>query len=164
MPLFFSGPSGGVGGRFRDDSEAIPSPGDLEDAFVTSVDIRHGLFIDFIALHVQSKSTGATFHLERGGPGGGQLSQVRVRRNQVISAIRGFYGRFIDSLEIDVLDIGTGVVDTHGPFGGPGGNVGYVYQAPVQAPVAPVDSGIVGFFGGAGRFIDSIGVIVRRPL
>jgi hypothetical protein len=165
MPLFFNGPSGGVGGWGYNDEKQFPSttpnPEKLEDVFVTTVDIRHGLFIDSIQLRWQSKNRAQTYKRHHGGPGGAQLGQIQLNRNQTILGISGAYGRFVDSLAIIVLDLGTGATTTHGPFGGPGGDVGFEYMVPFQGTP---DSAIVGFWGGAGRFIDSIGIIMRRPL
>ncbi len=186
MLLFYCGPSGGTGGDpidFRDQVPQVP-PGPppapptpppppisvLEDSFVRRIDVWYGSFIETIFFTYQSLSDpNKTFDAAIGGFGGETKEFIHLGRDEAIVGIRGWYGRFVDSLDIETINIYTGKKKVHA-FGGLGGTVEYRYRVP-RPPLPPTpppgaqraDTAIVGLWGGAGLFVDSIGVILRRP-
>jgi Jacalin-like lectin domain len=175
MPLFYCGPSGGIGGDPVDFRTQLPvaQPGPpavsaLEDVFVRRIDVWYSSFIELIWFNYQSLSDpNKTFDATMGGWGGENKEFFHLERTEIITAIRGMYGLFVDSMVIETMNIYTGKKKGHGPFGGPGGSVPYRYRAP--QPPSPAqgapqpDTAIIGLWGGAGLFVDSIGVLLRRP-
>ncbi len=173
MPLFYWGPSGGVGGDGEDFRQRLPEvqPGisALEASFVSKISVWHGLFIDQIAFYYQSiTDPNKTYAAAMGGTGGANKPTFDLGRDEIIWAMRGRHGRYVDSLTIETMNVYTGATKDLGPFGGSGGTSGYEYRLPLPPSPAPgaekADMAIKGLWGGAGRFVDEIGVIVRRPL
>ena len=136
MPLFYCGPSGGTGGDpidFRDQVPQVP-PGPppapptpppppisvLEDSFVRRIDVWYGSFIETIFFTYQSLTDpNKTFDAAIGGFGGETKEFFHLGRDEAIVGIRGWYGRFVDSLDIETINIYTGKKKVHA-FGGLG--------------------------------------------
>lgn len=142
-PVYIMGPSGGVGGGAFSDAR-LPA----NFARVSEVRIRHGAWIDGVQVLHQLTSGKVKSQPLHGG-GGGRLARFALRKNEYITAVRGRYGKYVDSI---VLRTSSGRVFS---TGGKGGNVDYAYAAPPGYQ-------IVGFHGRSGSFLDSIGVVIRR--
>ena len=138
----FLGPSGGGGGNYYSDSQT----GGRQ---LIEVRIRSGAFIDAIQT-VYVDAIGQKFVSQRYGGGGGNLDIFKLAPGEYITRISGKYGSFVDSLLIQ-----TNKGRAKG-WGGSGGSANYTYTA-------PPGSRIHGFFGRSGKFIDSVGVILKTP-
>jgi Jacalin-like lectin domain len=145
----------------------------LDNAFVRLVEVWEGgggtpeHFIWAIRFTYQSRNTPETVQAHTGPIlSHGTRTEFALERNEIISAISGKYGRYVDSITIQTMNVVTGQTRVHGRFGGQGGHVGYEYRVPrppSPAQGAPrADTSINGLWGGAGRLIDSIGVILQR--
>jgi jacalin-like lectin domain-containing protein len=174
MPLFYWGTSGGLGGYGEDFKQRLPElqPGisALEDCFVSRIDVWHGLFIDRIGFAYEGKNDpNITFEVAMGGVGGENKPTFHLGRDEIILAMRGRHGLFVDSLTIETMNVNdpTWATKELGPFGGSGGTSTYEYRVPLPPSPAPgtpqADMAIKGLWGGAGLFVDAIGVIVGRP-
>lgn len=136
------GPSGGLGGnRFYDSN--IPS-----NSRVREVVVRNGSWIDAIQIIHEIPGRGSMRFRSHGGEGG-RVSRFTLNNDEYIKAIEGRYGRFVDSIRIYTNR------RSSARYGGTGGTVSYYYEAPAGFE-------IVGFHGHSGRYVDSIGVIMRR--
>ena len=138
----FLGPSGGRGGNYYSDAQT----GGRQ---LIEVRIRSGAFIDAIQT-VYVDAIGQKYESKRYGGGGGNLDVFKLQPGEYITRISGKYGSFVDSLLIQ-----TNKGRAKG-WGGTGGSANYTYTA-------PPGSSIHGFFGRSGRFIDSVGVILKTP-
>jgi hypothetical protein len=140
--LYRMGPSGGVGGGpFFD--KGMPS-----GSRVSEVRVRHGAWIDAVQM-IHKLSDGQPLSLPRHGGGGGTRSVFRLGPGEYLRAVSGRYGRFVDSIRF------YSNMKSSPLYGGRGGAVDFYYQA-------PADYEIVGFLGRSGKFLDSIGVVLRR--
>lgn len=136
------GPSGGMGGSTFTDG----LKGDLE---VAEVKVRSKDYIDAIQIIYGDKAGDTSVSDQHGGTGGSP-SNFRLEPEEYITEVGGKYGYYIDSLWIKTNQGRTK------NWGGSGGEVSFKY-------IAPPETRIVGFFGQAGDFLDSIGVIMRTP-
>ncbi len=136
------GPSGGVGG-------AEFSDGQRGGRTIVEVRVRSGALIDSIQV-VYRDITGLVGKGAMHGRSGGNLSVFKLGPGEYITVVGGKYGKFIDSLYIKTNK------GRHQKWGGQGGNIQFIYTAP---PGSRID----GFFGRAGKYLDSIGVIMRTP-
>ncbi len=134
------GPSGGHGGnRFND--------GARRGQKVKEVKVYSGALIDSIQV-VYTGQTNQTFAGKKHGGSGGNLSVLRLAADEYITTIGGKYGNLVDSLYIKT---NKGQVKK---WGGSGGKVKFYYNV-------PPGTSICGFFGRAGKYVDSIGVIMK---
>ena len=135
------GVSGGYGGiKFED---RIPS----NAVAVKGVKVWGGDYIDAIQFFWVDNRGNVIPGKKWGGSGGFLCIQLEVPDGEQISSIRGFYGDFIDSIQITRSD-GYSV-----DCGGRGGSNKYDYTA-------SSNQAIWGLHGKEGDFIDSIGVII----
>jgi Jacalin-like lectin domain len=144
---FVVGPSGGLGGGAFSDLDALGSSLGSGKSRVGRIEIRHGALIDAVQItHVLNDGSLRTLG-QHGGTGGG-LATIDMRKDEVVIAISGRYGAFVDSLTIRTNQ---GRVLK---FGGDGGSVAYNYTA-------PPGFAIIGFVGSSGTLIDAIGAIIE---
>jgi hypothetical protein len=134
------GISGGLGGNeFHD--------GQTGGRIIKEVRIYSGTIIDSIQViytdHVNQTIAGN----KHGGPGG-NLSVLTLAPDEYNTTVGGKYGSFVDSLFIKTSK---GQVKK---WGGAGGTVDFYYSV-------PPGSSIHGFFGRAGKYVDSVGVIMK---
>lgn len=142
-PSFSSfGPAGGMGG-----DEYYIKPYVNDSPRVTRVTVCAGQWIDSIKLE-WSDNRGVTYKSRKIGGNGGKCSSLKLGRGEYIQYVQGKRGQFVDSL---VIITNTG---TSKRWGGKGGTQSFFYEAPYLGK-------IVGFHGGAGTVVDSIGVEVR---
>jgi hypothetical protein len=108
--------------------------------------IRHGSWIDAIQgiWSVEGVEISGPQH---GGNGGGP-STIQLQEDELIVAIKGRAGTYVDSLTF-VTNHGR----TFGPYGGNGGN-------PFPDITAP--EGILGFYGRAGSYLDKVGFVLAK--
>lgn len=157
--IYYQGQCGGLGGGYFDDAE--DAAGDtIFHSRVIAVRVRHGAGIDAIQTVIQRKDTGQILDLPVHGGTGGALDQINLGPDQFISRITGWYGVYVDSMTITLMD-SAGREDIRGPFGGNGGTNYYVFYAPNIAEQR--DISIVGFWGSSGALVDAIGVMLARP-
>ena len=149
--LFQEGPSGGTGGASFNDNNAIASL--PAGPFPIQLFIRHGSYIDEIVGVYQSGQP-AALTLFHGGTGGTQ-NVVNFGRCEHIDQISGSYGSYVDHMNILTTTSPRfgGTPTQNLSFGGGGGSVHYVYDA-------PDGYAIVGFLGRSGSYIDAIGVLI----
>lgn len=131
---------GGGGNEFQDQ---VPQDGDL-----TQVLTRSGKWIDSIQI---STTHGIAIRppTQHGGNGGDLNPPFSLAQGEYITAIRGRYGDYINTITIET---NTGRSET---FGQSGGHTDYAF-------VAPQGTKIVGFVGRSGKYLDAIGVVIRR--
>ena len=110
----------------------------------------YGSFIELIWFNYQSLSDpNKTFDATMGGWGGETKEFFHLGRDEAIVAIRGWYGLFVDSLNIETINIYTGKKKVHA-FGGLGGTVEYRYRDP-RPPLPPTPPrGATGRYGDRG--------------
>ena len=137
------GASGGGGGNFFSDLQKG------KGRQLTEVRIRSGAVINSIQT-VYVNTIGQEFVSSTHGGDGGTLQIFKLASGERITRISGRHGKFIDSL---LIETNTGRAKGCGGGGGP---TPYTYTA-------PPGSGIHGFFGRSGKFLDAIGVILRTP-
>jgi hypothetical protein len=163
MALWSVGPSGGIGGDAFNDEKLELSPGFLGNSFVNAVDIFWGQFVNAIRFTVINATTQQAWQTPwHGLQNVGNAERIVLAPDEFIVAIRGKAGRYVDSISIHTRT-STGMDKSYGSFGGPGGE-DFEYEAPLLSPTAAPDIAIVGLFGGAGQIIDSLGVLLQRPL
>ncbi|PWZ41898.1 Horcolin [Zea mays] len=149
------GPWGGSGGSPMELTEA-ETPMRLE-----SITVRSGVAVNSISFsYVDSAG-----HKRSAGPwggSGGQPDQVQLAESEVVTQVSGTYGTIDDDDRTVITSIKfvTNLDKTYGPFGAYGDGDDTSFTVPVQ----PGSGAIVGFFarvGGAGDYLDAIGVYVR---
>lgn len=138
----FVGPSGGVGGNFY----SAPQTGGWQ---LSEIRVRSGAFIDGIQL-VYVDVIGQKHTMQHHGGNGGHLDVFKLNPGEYVTRVTGKYGRFVDS-----LTIATNQGRIKG-WGGGGGSAHYTYSSPPGTQIH-------GFFGGAGQYVDSIGVVLKTP-
>ena len=134
------GPSGGLGGNSFND-------GATGGWKVKEVKIYSGAFIDSIQVIYTDQVNQIIAGKKRGGSGG-NLSVLKLAPDEYITTVGGKYGRFVDSLFIKT---NKGQVKQ---WGGSGGTIDFVYRV-------PPGTSIYGFFGRAGKYVDSLGIIMK---
>jgi hypothetical protein len=193
MPLYWCGPAGGwQGAELLDATKEAAKHGGLEDSFVVGIEVNHGEFVNSVVLNLRQGATGENWDLQLGGMRVGKREYIDLNRGEFVSGIWGASGQFVDSIAIELSSSMSGrVTRTFGPFGGAGGTTAYEYHVPKSRPhfffvnlpgawiswllgrhrprlggwlVGGADTAIVGIHGRSGRYVDSIGVIMRRPL
>lgn len=136
------GPSGGVGGK-------VFSDGQKEGARIIKVIVHSGAFIDSIQVVYGYKGKrGKVFILPRHGGEGGEKSELQFAPDEYITMVAGQYDVCVNSLMIKTSK------NRKKKWGMDGGKVDFIYNV-------PTGSKIIGFFGRAGEFLDSIGVIIQ---
>lgn len=113
---------------------------------IKSIEIRHGGWIDAIAItdyDGNQKHTG-------GGGGGGQASVFTLEDGEYLTEVSGKYGDFIGQI---TLKTNKGKTATYGAAGGNTGSNNFNWEA-------GSGKAIIGFYGKAGGYIDSLGVMV----
>ena len=136
----YCGPSGGLGGNKFDD-------GQTGGRRITEVRVYSGEFVDSIQIIYTNQVNQVIVGSKHGGPGG-NLSVLKLSPNEYITTVGGKYGWYVDSL---FMKTNKGQVKK---WGGAGGNVDFFYSV-------PPGTHIHGFFGRAGKYVDSIGVIMN---
>jgi Jacalin-like lectin domain len=138
------GPAGGEGGDEFADNE-LP-----KGARVVGVKIRHGLFIDGIALLYKTaddKQESLGWH---GGDGGDEETFL-LEAGEHITGISGKTGEYVESLTIVTNKRKS---KTYGGEGGEGGDKAFSLQKSGEE--------VTGFYGRSGAFLDQIGIFVRK--
>ena len=134
------GPSGGFGGEnFEDHS--------LGGRRIKEVRIYSGVFIDSIQVVYTNQANDTLSGTKHGGPGGG-LGVLKLASDEYIKLVGGKYGSYVDSIYMVTNK------EQVKKWGGAGGNVDFSYEV-------PPGTHIHGFFGRAGKYLDSIGVLMR---
>jgi len=134
------GPSGGLGGNnFHD--------GQTGGRRIKEVRIYSGAYIDSIQVIYTDQMNQTIAGSKHGGPGG-NLSVLILAPDEYITTVGGKYGSFVDSL---FMKTSKGKVKK---WGGAGGTVDFYFSV-------PPGTSIHGFFGRAGKYVDSVGVIMK---
>ena len=136
----YCGPSGGLGGNRFDD-------GQTGGRRIKEVRVYSGAFVDSIQV-IYIDQTNQIIPGGKHGGSGGNLSVLKLTLDEYITTVGGKYGSYVDSL---FMKTSKGQVKK---WGGAGGNVGFFYSV-------PPGTHIHGFFGSAGKYLDSIGVIMK---
>ncbi|KAL2944817.1 Mannose/glucose-specific lectin [Bienertia sinuspersici] len=128
---------------------------------ITEVTLRHGAILDAIGLTV-AKKNGNTVNQQFGG-NGGDPSKIVLSNGEYLTRISGAYAKAIkyqeNELVVSTITIYTNLKPTgYGPFG-KNVNVEDVqkFTSPEQS-----DGPIVGIFGRSNKYVNSIGVLIRK--
>ncbi len=131
---------GGSGGS------AFSDPLPPEGARILEVRVRSGDYIDSLQL-IYALPDGRTITGTRHGGGGGRPGAFQLDRDEYITGISGRHGLYIDSIRFHTNK------RTSQVFGGRGGQRDFSITVPAGNQAA-------GFTGGAGEYLDAIGLIV----
>lgn len=131
---------GGTGGG----SFSLSPPGGLINIKkISRVFIRHGKYVDAVQVEWELMD-GKKVWSKRGGGTGGKGTMINLASDEYIITVKGKAGRFVNSLQF-VTNKGK----TYGRYGSTGG----------AAFNITIQSGIKGFFGKSGWYLDKVGVI-----
>ncbi|KAL2938891.1 Mannose/glucose-specific lectin [Bienertia sinuspersici] len=128
---------------------------------ITEVTIRHEAIVDAIGLAI-AKKNGNTVYQQFGGNGGGP-SKIVLSDGEYLTRISGAYAKSTyqeDELVVSTITIHTNLKPTgYGPFGKSNVNVEDVqkFTSPEQTD-GPID----GIFGRNNKYVNSIGVLIRK--
>lgn len=124
-----------------------------DDAFnvmgIHRINIRYGRYVDRLEILYVTDLGPGQITLAHGGNGGTNEMSISLGGSEVVEAVAGRAGAYIDQLTFR-----TNYCE-YGPFGGDGGT-------PFEF-VIPEHSSLAGFFGRAGDFIDQIGFLYAKP-
>ena len=152
MPLSFDyeqqGPVGGQGGG------SVPPWAMPTDGVITLVEVKYGDFLNQLIFHYTSATNGDGAITLGGFDPGSYHGQFTLAKGEVIRALQGRCGSYVDSLQI-VTSMRT--LPASGSFGGPGGATAYAFKVPAL-------SRLVGLFGRAGGWMDALGVVYEVPV
>jgi hypothetical protein len=137
-----TGPSGGTGGQYFEDTVFATTSGPGE---VVEVRVRSGQYID--AVQVVVLVNGLEQELPIHGGGGGYPQAFRLNPGEYIQAMGGRYGQYVDSLFIRTS------MGRSQQWGGGGGAAQYFYGALSGTRIR-------GFIGRAGQYVDAIGAMI----
>lgn len=115
---------------------------------LTGIDIKGHAIVDSIVSY-----WGAQKGTRRGGSGGSVKERIRFYDNERVTAVILTYGSYIDGIQF------TTNLRTHRI-----GWVGPGWKNPRQEKTIDIPDGyeLVGFWGGAGKYVDHIGLVVRN--
>lgn len=141
------GPRGGPGGE---DWDYKPTGA----ITITEIIIHSGDVIDSLSF----KSTNQNDVPTKYGGGGGDEKVVTLEPNEYVTSIKGTYGKYKDEYVIESLSFYTNIHDKvpHGPFGHPKG-IEFVIPEENENRI------IVGFHGRHDKYINALGVYLKKP-
>uniref|UniRef100_A0A804MMA1 Jacalin-type lectin domain-containing protein n=2 Tax=Zea mays TaxID=4577 RepID=A0A804MMA1_MAIZE len=90
------------------------------------------------------------------GGSGGQPETIHLAKSEVVTELSGTIGKVDDRTVITSIKFVTNLKKTYGPWGAYGDDRDTQFIVPMQP-----GSGIVGFFGHAGDYLDAIGIYAR---
>ena len=148
MPLShyaYDGPVGGSGG------DEVPPWSMPLDGTIGRIEIKWGDYINQLLFHFASPTYGAGVISLGGYDSGSYYVDIPLEAGDMITALAGKCGSYIDSLTITTSKAAGGT-HQYGPFGGSGGQR-------FKAFTVPTNGRFIGLFGRAGLWTDALGVV-----
>jgi len=163
LPIYFEGPSGGIGGSPVDLQHPEWQPAALhpekghggitvydlisgEDCRIGEIVVHAGDYVDSVAVSYLNGGDHPLAIYKMGGSGG-ETGTIRLKKGEHVSAVRGSFTGALKHLEIETS------AQISYSFGFPAG-AGFQY-------IAPPGYEIIGFWGSSGDLVDRLGVAVR---
>ncbi|TXG56070.1 hypothetical protein EZV62_017383 [Acer yangbiense] len=120
------------------------------DAVIIEILIGHGDVVDWVAFKVFN-ADGRTVSSGRHGGSGGKTEKITMVPGEILTSISGTTTEYFTNVIVESLTFHT-TERVYGPYGLTNGS-------PFNIPME--NGEIVGFYGKAGDFVDSIGIYVK---